>query len=96
MKEYEEISIVETKEIPKSITCNRCGKHEKLTGDEYTREFQTNLYQTFYPAFGYGSKLDMDRWTFDLCEECLIDFVRTFKHLPEGYDKTYIDKVFKK
>lgn len=96
MKEYEEIAVKETRDVPKSITCNKCGKHKELSGEDYEREWQSNEFQTFYCSFGYGSKFDMDRWAFDLCEKCLIDFIRTFKHLPEDYDEGYANKVYDK
>ena len=94
MKEYEEIVVEEVKEIPKSITCNKCGKRSELSGSKHERDWELNLYQYFYCHFGYGSKFDMDTWEFDLCEKCLIDFIRTLKHLPDGYDEEYANKVY--
>jgi hypothetical protein len=79
MKEYKEIKVEETKFIPESITCNKCGKSEKLTGDEW----QSNTFHSINLHFGYGSKFDMDIWKFDVCEDCLVEFVKSFKHEPE-------------
>lgn len=33
-------------------------------------------------SFGYESGFDEERWKFDLCESCLVDFVKTFKYSP--------------
>lgn len=95
MKTYERIIIEDTKEIPTSVTCNKCGKSQELTGDEWDRQMKLCKYQSVYISFGYGSKFDMDQWNFEICEECLVEMVRNFKHLPEGYDKEYADKIYK-
>jgi len=76
MKEYKEIKV--TKKIPAAITCNKCGKTVALT--EYGLE--ENEFHSFNIVFPYGSMFDEERWKFDLCETCLVDFVRTFKHSP--------------
>jgi hypothetical protein len=96
MKKFETIKIEQLKNVPNAITCNKCGKTEELSGNEFDRGMQSCQFQTIDVAFGYGSKFDMDDWSFDLCEECLVDLVRTFKHLPYGYDKEYADEVYKK
>ena len=98
MREYEEVEIKETKELPHLITCNKCGESKKLTGNDPNdtdRKFESNMFQSITLSFGYGSKFDCDWWEFDICEKCLVDIVRSFKHLPEGYDQEYANRVFK-
>jgi hypothetical protein len=96
MKKLERVVVEEIKFLPSSICCNKCGKSQELHGDEYQREWESVLFQTIVCSFGYGSKFDTDDWKFDLCEKCLVDIIRTFKHLPEGYDEEYVNGVYDK
>lgn len=68
-----------------SVTCNKCGKEEVLTADDYQKEWQANEFQSFSCYFGYGSRYDMESWEFDLCEECLTELIKTFKIVPDGF-----------
>lgn len=95
MKTFEEVVVEVKEELPTSITCNKCGKSTKLQGEDYEREWQANSYQSLYCHFGFGSKFDTETWEFELCEKCLIEFIRTFNHLPEGYDEEYANRIFK-
>ena len=83
MKEYEEVIVEKLKEIPKSITCNKCGNSAVLVGTEVEREIESNAFQTIHLNFNYGSKFDLEHWRFELCEDCLDEFVKSFKHPPE-------------
>lgn len=85
MKEFETITMKEEKQLVKSITCNCCGKTTELDGEDYQREWKLNEFQHLNLIFGYGSKFDMDSWTFDLCEDCLLEYVKTFKLVPNGF-----------
>jgi hypothetical protein len=87
LREYEEteITVVKKESVPSSVTCNKCGKSQKLHGEDYQRNWQAGKYQSFYCSFGYGSSYDMERWDFDLCESCLTDLVHTFKIVPNGF-----------
>ena len=76
MKEYEEIQV--TKKVLKSITCNKCGKSKEITDFG----FEQDEFHSLNLSFGYGSGFDEERWKFDLCESCLVDFVKTFKYSP--------------
>jgi hypothetical protein len=97
MREYEEIEETIKKEIPVSVTCNKCGNSKVLDGEEdYERQWKLEKFQSFFLSFGYGSKFDMEDWEFDLCEKCLVDFIRTFKHLPDGYDENYTNSIYDK
>lgn len=83
MKVFEEITVKEVKKIPKSITCNKCGKSINLSGATYERQIQAEKFPTIKLKFGYGSKFDDETWSFELCEECLIQFINTFKYPPK-------------
>lgn len=96
MREYREVTYQETKRVPTSITCNKCGKSDELEYGDYQDITKLNNYHNFSVEFGYGSLFDMEKWDFELCEKCLVDFVRTFKYLPNGYDKEYVDRIYKK
>ncbi|SMQ78358.1 hypothetical protein SAMN05444673_3385 [Bacillus sp. OV166] len=80
MKEYKEVNV--SKKIATSITCNKCGETEKIT--EYG--FEEDKFHAFNISFGYGSMYDEEKWKFDICERCLVDFVKTFKHSPDIYE----------
>jgi len=62
----------------KSVVCNRCGKEFNLDDDDGS-SFNGNLVHEFKIQFHYGSKHDMEKWSFDLCDNCIFDFVNTFK-----------------
>jgi hypothetical protein len=36
-------------------------------------------------GFGYWSKFDMEHWSFDICDNCLEDVIKTFKIAPDGF-----------
>jgi len=79
MREYEtkERVIHETKIV--NVKCNKC---KKESSKEMWGEV---LFQQFGCSFGYGSRYDMESWSFDLCEDCLTDIVRTFALVPDGW-----------
>lgn len=56
-----------------SIICNKCGKEYR--DDE---PFDWDKIFEFKIVFGYGSKRDGSIWEYDICEDCLCDFVKTF------------------
>lgn len=74
-----------------SIACNMCGLTKELIGDIYEIETQKNEFQSFKCSFHYGSRYDYEQCTFDICEDCLTDFVKSFKHVPKGFG---IDRSF--
>ncbi|RST75264.1 hypothetical protein D4T97_008400 [Siminovitchia acidinfaciens] len=83
MKDFEDITVREVKQLPQSITCNKCGKSKKITGTEHERELQSEAFPTIKLVFGYGSSFDEEIWNFELCENCLVKFVRSFIHPPK-------------
>jgi len=77
MREYKYKNIkIKEKEI-NSITCNKCKKKFKKKNIEFSpiTEFKFD--------FGYGSKRDGEEIYFDLCDECVDEFINSFKIKPK-------------
>ena len=71
MKVFENIETVVIVQEEKGIICNRCGK-VTLPYDE--------MMQSINLPFGqYGN------WKFDLCSECLFNFIKEFQIVPENF-----------
>lgn len=67
-----EIVSVEKRKL-ESITCNKCGnKCSQINFD------CSNYVDVYYKA-GYGSPIDGDEISFELCEKCLLEFMESFK-----------------
>ncbi len=63
-----------------TVVCNKCGN-----------DIPDSVSGGYDVGFGYGSKHDGERWSFELCEDCLLELISTFKHIPKGfYDNPYI------
>ena len=69
MRQYQ---IKETKEI-KKIICNQCGKEIPVV-DGYPREGVFSVDQTW----GYFSEKDGEHHSFDLCESCYDELLKSF------------------
>jgi len=71
--------VTEEKEvvIKSTVTCNKCG--------ETIEPYYADDMQTIHLSFGYESRFDGEKWSFDLCDNCLLDVVKTFKHVPTGF-----------
>jgi hypothetical protein len=61
------------------ITCNRCGKTKEVTDYGY----EDDQFHKIELVFGYGSNFDTERWNFQLCEDCIIEYVKAFKYQPK-------------
>ncbi|MCU9612520.1 hypothetical protein OEV98_02945 [Caldibacillus lycopersici] len=85
MKKYDVVEKKVTEYELLSVTCNKCGKTKQLTGDNDERQWDAEQFQSIICSFGYGSKFDMEKWSFDICEDCLVEFVASFKIKPEGF-----------
>lgn len=74
------------------ICCNKCGTKSEIHYEGiHEADFSVNEYQTFSTYFGYGSRFDNERWEFDLCEDCLVELIKTFKYSPSGFGQdTYL------
>ncbi|PAD91666.1 hypothetical protein [Shouchella clausii] len=76
--------------VAKTITCNKCGKSADIKEGDYSDlHFKREEFPTIELSFGYGSKWDTERWSFNLCEECLESLVESFAHKPDGYGEDY-------
>ncbi|WP_042348774.1 hypothetical protein [Bacillus massiliigorillae] len=83
MKIHKSVIVKQEVELLESITCNKCGKTTVLNGDEFERQIKAEGFQTIECEFGYGSKYDCEKWTFDICQECLLEFTKSFKYPHE-------------
>jgi hypothetical protein len=62
---------ITTNEIIDTI-CDKCGissKEEREKGNEV-------YFESFEIEWGYGSKYDTDKWTWDLCESCIEEILK--------------------
>lgn len=80
MRRYQKVKVTEEKYVVDSVVCNKCGKEIPIRHDEFDQE---GIYG-FSVCFGFGSKYDLEKWSWDLCESCLEDLVFSFKHMPAG------------
>lgn len=83
------------KEVPVVAVCNKSGKEIDIS-DEAGNYIERNKLHSFSVHFGYGSDFDMETWKFELDEDELLNFVRTFKVMPTGFtnEAKYPEKVF--
>ncbi|MBM7598248.1 hypothetical protein JOC34_000605 [Virgibacillus halotolerans] len=79
--------------VEESIACNKCGNSIVANLRDGEGNFNQDLYHGIDLRFGYGSNHDLEHWNFDLCEDCLVEFVKTFKHVPSGFylDTSYLN-----
>ena len=70
-----------------SIGCNKCGKlvEFKRGTERDVVNFNSQQFQSFQCSFEYGSKHDGERWNFELCDDCLLDIIRSFEVVPSGF-----------
>ncbi len=78
MRNFHLESIVEYKNVTDDIICNKCGNSCKDSCDmNYEGLIEASVFG------GYASKLgDQVNYEFSLCEDCLIELFKTFKHNP--------------
>lgn len=70
MRQYQ---LKETKEI-KKIICNKCGKEIPVKNGRA----EEGVFCVDY-TWGYFSEKDGERHSFDLCESCYDEIIRTFQ-----------------
>lgn len=59
--------------------CHNCGRfHQEHIDDR----LEGNFFHQFQVDFGYGSLYDNEKMVFHLCEVCLFEIVKSFKHTP--------------
>ncbi|HEY8805103.1 MAG TPA: hypothetical protein VIM42_08385 [Clostridium sp.] len=72
------VNNVEKKVVVDEITamaCNKCGEYYDID--------KSHSLQSIRLEFSYGSKYDGEGLQFDLCENCLMEFVNKFEIAPE-------------
>lgn len=82
MKTYDSKEVTVTEETVLEIRCNKCGKI--IDQNNYA---ELNKIHTIMLSFGYGSEHDMETWDFDVCEDCILEYIKGFKIAPNitGY-----------
>jgi len=73
MKQYK--TVLEKVDLLEKCICNKCGKEIKSAVGDFN---DCSDYQHFWFRWGYVSKFDGEVWEFDLCEDCINEFVQTF------------------
>lgn len=82
-EEMTEMKLVEVK-IGHNITCNKCGTVVETMYDKPSTILE-DMTHSFEVQFEYGSKHDGEKWAFHLCEECLIQIIKEFQVVPDGF-----------
>lgn len=83
--EKEKVLLVDREVVTKIIyVCNKCGKEEVEENPEQDFTVDNKIHELGV-SFGYGSIFDSEYWGFDLCNDCLMEFIKTFKHKPDGF-----------
>lgn len=71
----------------RAIICNKCGKR-------ILNKIDQNLIHDFTVRFGYGSKHDSEIINFDVCEGCLLKWLKDFRLNPLEEDNSiFIDEL---
>jgi hypothetical protein len=61
--------------------CDKCGKIiEYIPNNRYDFVEENQCWSFKTGRAGYGSKLDGSDVNFDLCDDCLYEFINTFKY----------------
>lgn len=89
MREYETKEVLKQEEYVTKIICNRCNNEGQPT------EFEDEI-KNISINFSYESPHDGQTWHFDLCEECIVDIVKQFKHVPEGFKDNHYEVFTRK
>lgn len=58
--------------------CNCCGKEFAMNGDMFVEDFLH-----ISKEWGYFSSQDGMNMTADVCEKCLVDWMKNFKYKPQ-------------
>jgi hypothetical protein len=61
--------------------CNKCGKY--IDDRDGTALALPDTIHEFVIQFGYNSSYDCEKWEFHLCEDCLVEFAKSFAIPPE-------------
>ncbi|ALS22097.1 hypothetical protein [Paenibacillus naphthalenovorans] len=91
MRNYEEILATKIDQKLKSVVCNKCGKTSEVTWNEHDHEYwgHEDMHHVDVTFEEEDNKYRSKCWLFDLCDECLVGFVKTFKHAPDWFRGNY-------
>ena len=79
MKTFKKETAVKYDVVDK-VFCDKCGK------EVGSRSKKKRDYDSLDFIFGFGSSRDGTSVNVDICADCMIKFVDTLKHKPEGWD----------
>lgn len=79
MKKYVEKQVI--RQVIENIVCNKCGENIKKEWTGIEPIFVDH--QSFKLLFGWGSKYDGLKMEFDLCDDCMVEIIESFKIKPE-------------
>lgn len=85
MRKRETKEVTSIDDVVVEIGCNKCGKTVHLNKDDIEIEHQREEFSEINLSFGYGNRYDSQRWSFDLCEDCLTALIKSLKYVPEGF-----------
>lgn len=62
------------------FVCDKCGKEYKFKPTHIGHDYpDTNILHSFNNGIaGYGSKLDGTKISFNICDDCLVELLKTF------------------
>jgi hypothetical protein len=69
--------------------CDKCGKEEEYEATSSRRDdvvTKEGCWSIDLGRAGYGSRLDCCDVKFDLCDDCLCEFIETFKYKNRIYN----------
>lgn len=73
MIQYNEIEETRKIKVPKSITCDCCGKTLNCNNGTF-ESYEAENFICIRKEFGYGSEIgDEEKTSIDICEQCFIE-----------------------
>lgn len=72
--------------VGKTLICNKCGKVKIYNAADLAIYLDYgNKMNNIKINFSYGDSFDGQEWQFDLCEDCLLELIKSFKYIPKGF-----------
>ena len=73
------------KVVGKTLICNKCGKVKIYDAADLAIYLDCkHKMNKISLTFDYTSDLN-GNWEFDLCDDCLLELIKTFKYIPKGF-----------
>ncbi|ALS22126.1 hypothetical protein [Paenibacillus naphthalenovorans] len=70
-----------------SCVCNKCG-------DTYTKNKIKDVTSVNAKFVDYGTMYENQIWNFDMCANCLVEIIKTFKYIPTGFMEDYTEASY--